>query len=108
MDRSKLNISFDKIIHERARLLILSYLASNAEKRIPFNELKENLELTAGNLSVQLKNLEEAGYLKIHKKIKDNKPETSVSLTPDGLAALMDYLQQMEGLINKVKTTRED
>ncbi len=108
MDRSKLNISFDKIIHERVRLLILSYIASSAEKRIPFNELKESLELTAGNLSVQLKNLEEAGYLKIHKKIKDNKPETSVSLTPEGLAALMDYLQQMEGLIHKVKTTRED
>ena len=108
MDRSKLNISFDKIIHERARLLILSYLASSTEKRIPFNEIKDSLELTAGNLSVQLKNLEEAGYIKIHKKIKDNKPETSVSLTPDGLEALMEYLQQMEGLISKVKTIRED
>lgn len=108
MDRSKLNISFDKIIHERVRLLILSYLASSTEKRIPFNEIKDSLELTAGNLSVQLKNLEEAGYIKIHKKIKENKPETSVSLTPDGLAGLMEYLQQMEGLISKVKTLHED
>ena len=108
MEGNKLNISFDKIIHERVRLLILSYLASSTEKRIPFNELKDSLELTAGNLSVQLKNLEEAGYLKIYKKIKDNKPETSVALTTGGLSALMEYLQQMEGLIHKVKTIRED
>lgn len=103
-----MNYAFDKMIHERVRLLILSYLASSTEKKIPFNELKDSLELTAGNLSVQLKNLEDAGYIKIFKKIKDNKPETSVSLTPAGLESLMEYLQQMEGLINKIKTVRED
>lgn len=103
-----MNVTFDKLIHERVRLLILSYLASSSEKKVPFNEIKDSLELTAGNLSVQLKNLEEAGYIKIYKKIKDNKPETSVALTADGLSALMDYLQQMESLINKVKTVRED
>jgi DNA-binding MarR family transcriptional regulator len=88
--------------------LILSYLASSPEKKVPFNEIKDSLELTAGNLSVQLKNLEEAGYIKIYKKIKDNKPETSISLTADGVSALMDYLQQMESLIKKVKMARED
>lgn len=103
-----MNIPFDKLIHERVRLLILSYLASSPEKKVPFNEIKDSLELTAGNLSVQLKNLEEAGYIKIYKKIKDNKPETSISLTADGVSALMDYLQQMESLIKKVKMARED
>ncbi|KAB3530711.1 transcriptional regulator [Alkaliphilus serpentinus] len=105
---NKFHVDIDKVIHERARLLILSYLASSNEKRIQFNELKENLSFTSGNLSVQLKNLEEAGYIKIHKKIMDNKPLTSVSLTVAGLESLMEYLQQMEGLINKVKTSRED
>lgn len=93
----------DKVIHERVRLLILSYLASGDERRVPFTELKDNLELTAGNLSVQLRNLEDAGYVRISKRIVGRKPATDVALTAVGIDALTGYLSEMEGLIKRVK-----
>lgn len=94
---------FDKVIHERARLLILIYLAGSNSQQVPFNELKENLELTSGNLSVQLTNLEQAGYIRIQKSFQNKKPVTNISLTPDGLTALKGYMLEMEGLINTFK-----
>jgi DNA-binding MarR family transcriptional regulator len=55
----------DKIIHERARLLILTYLASNEKKVISFNEILDKLQFSSGNLSVQLRKLQQAGYVAI-------------------------------------------
>ncbi|MCR4402184.1 MAG: transcriptional regulator [Firmicutes bacterium] len=98
----------DKVIHERARLLILTYLASQTKDRVLFNELKEGLGLTGGNLSVQLRNLEAAGYVRIHKRIKGNKPETSVALTLAGYEALRSYVDQMERIIRSVRESRAD
>lgn len=95
--------SFDKIIHERARLVILIHLANSNKQKITFNELKENLDLTSGNLSVQLTNLEQAGYIKIHKTFQDKKPITKVSLTPEGLSALKNYILEMEETIKTIK-----
>ena len=93
----------DKIIHERARLLILTYLASNESPEISFNELQEKLEFTSGNLSVQLKKLKEAKYLEIHKTFKDNKPYTTIQVTPEGTEALNAYIDDMESIINALK-----
>jgi DNA-binding HxlR family transcriptional regulator len=62
MRRNNQVAALNKIIHERARLLILTYLTSNQKKEISFNELQENLEFSSGNLSIQLKKLKEAGY----------------------------------------------
>lgn len=107
-NKNKFTVDFNKVIHERARLLILSYLASSNEKKVEFNELKENLSFTSGNLSVQLKNLQEIKYIKIFKKIKDNKPLTSISLTAEGLKALKEYLKVMEDLIRTVNSSEED
>ncbi len=95
--------NLNKLVHERARLLILTYLAGSNEKNIPFSELKEKLEFTSGNLSVQLKNLEQAGYIKIQKKFADNKPLTTISLTSAGLQELEKYLCTMEEIINTVR-----
>ncbi len=94
---------FDKIIHERVRLLILIYLANDVKQQIPFNELKENLDLTAGNLSVQLSNLEQAGYIRIQKSFLSKRPVTNISLTPEGLEALKRYMLEMEDLIQTFK-----
>jgi Transcriptional regulators len=94
---------FDKIIHERARLLILIYLANSTKQQIPFNEFKEKLDLTAGNLSVQLTNLEQAGYIQIHKSFQSKRPVTNISLTPEGLDALKRYMLEMEDLIKTFK-----
>ncbi len=99
--------AIDKVIHERVRLLILSYLAASEENKVPFVELKDNLALTAGNLSIQLRNLEEAGYIRIDKRIVGRKPATDVMLTPAGLKALHDYLAEMEQLIRRVKDAGE-
>ncbi len=101
--RERIQPSIDKVIHERARLLILSYLAAGEHRKVPFLELKEKLDLTAGNLSIQLRNLEEAGYLKIEKRIAGRKPATDVVLTPEGMKALNEYLSEMEKLIQSVK-----
>ncbi|OPL11255.1 MAG: hypothetical protein AVO34_08910 [Firmicutes bacterium ML8_F2] len=104
-ERSNKQPEIDKIIHERTRLLILSYLAAGEVSRVSFTELKEKLELTAGNLSVHLRNLEDAGYVKISKRIVGRKPATSVIITTEGMTALNKYLAEMERLINQVKSS---
>lgn len=97
----------DRVIHEPARLQIISYLATGGAK-VPFSELSEKLGLSAGNLSVQLKRLEEAGYLSIAKSFKDNRPLTSATLTRAGMEALKLYLLELEKMISHLKTTMPD
>jgi DNA-binding MarR family transcriptional regulator len=80
----------DDVIHGRLRLGVMAYLA-NAEVA-DFNELKSVLEVTQGNLSVQLRKLEEAGYVTIEKSFLGRKPRTQIRLTADGRAAFADYL----------------
>jgi DNA-binding HxlR family transcriptional regulator len=93
----------DKIIHERARLLILSYLASSDAKAVAFGEIRDKLDFTAGNLSVQLRTLEEAGYIGITKEFRDNKPLTQAGITAKGSSALKRYMEEMDGLIKKLR-----
>ena len=94
----------NKIIHERARLLILTYLASNEKKETSFNEIMENFKFSSGNLSVQLNKLQKAGYVAIHKTFKKNKPFTTISLTHQGSDALKRYVTEMEDIIRTLKT----
>ena len=93
----------DKLVHERARLLILTCLAGSDRSEVSFNELKDDLELTSGNLSAQISKLKEAGYLRVKKTFRDNKPYTTVSLTAQGAEALRRYLEEMERLIRTLK-----
>jgi DNA-binding MarR family transcriptional regulator len=93
----------NKIIHERARLLILTYLASNEKKEISFNELQERLDFSSGNLSVQLRRLQQADYIDIQKAFKDNKPHTTVSITHQGTDALNRYVAEMEDIIKTLR-----
>jgi DNA-binding MarR family transcriptional regulator len=94
----------NKIIHERARLLILTYLASNEKKEISFNEMLDALQFSSGNLSVQLRKLKQAGYVAIHKTFKANKPYTTISITTPGSDALKHYVAEMEEIIRTLKT----
>lgn len=89
----------NKTIHERSRLLILTHLTSNRDIEVSFNDLREKLDFTPGNLSVQLKKLGEAGYIRISKSFRDNKPHTAVSITMKGIKALNNYLEEMKELI---------
>jgi len=102
-DTKQPDYNVDRVIHEQARLAILTYLASSQHKDVPFTELKQSLDLTAGNLSVQLRNLETAGYVVIDKSIEGRKPVTSISLTPQGYDALLEYITKMEQIIQSVK-----
>lgn len=93
----------NKIIHEPSRLMILTFLASSPEKKSNFTELRDHLQMTAGNLSIQLKNLQEAGFIKVGKRFEDNKPLTAVAITSYGVGMLIDYFDEMEKLILTVK-----
>ena len=93
----------NKLIHERSRLLILTHLASNKDIEVSFNDIKDKLDFTPGNLSIQLKKLNEAEYINISKSFRDNKPHTAVSITVKGIKALNDYLEEMEELIKGLK-----
>jgi DNA-binding MarR family transcriptional regulator len=87
----------DEIIHGRLRLGVMAYLA-NAEVA-DFNELKSVLEVTQGNLSVQLRKLEEAEYVAIEKGYLGRKPRTQVRITPGGRKAFAAYLEALGELI---------
>ena len=97
------DVYIDKFIHERARLLILTHLATSQKRDVTFNDLKTALEMTAGNLSVQLRNLEDAGYVQVTKVIEDRKTVTRVSLTPKGYDEFMAYLNNLEKIIRTIK-----
>ncbi|MCX7024999.1 MAG: transcriptional regulator [Spirochaetes bacterium] len=101
--RSLGGLELDRVIHEKARLMILSYLASSGEAAAGFTAIREGLGFTSGNLSVQLRNLEEAGYVDIEKSFRDNKPYTSVRLTVAGKDALERYLAELEFIVASLK-----
>jgi DNA-binding MarR family transcriptional regulator len=88
----------NEVIHGRLRLGIMAYLAQNTEVA-EFNELKEVLEATQGNLSVHLRKLEDAGYISIEKKFLSRKPVTRVRLTTKGRKAFVSYLDAIGRLV---------
>jgi DNA-binding HxlR family transcriptional regulator len=88
---------FDRLIHERLRLGIVSALAINDS--LSFNDLKRVLRTSDGNLSVHAQKLEAAGYLRCHKFFQGRIPRTEYRLTPAGRKALQTYLDQMEQFI---------
>ncbi|HOX47992.1 MAG TPA: transcriptional regulator [Spirochaetia bacterium] len=106
MKRAIGELGLDKLIHERARLMILTYLASSSEAETGFTELRDGLGFTAGNLSTQLRVLEEGGLVDIGKSFRSNKPYTGVRLTPRGKRALEDYLAELEVIVASLKATR--
>jgi DNA-binding HxlR family transcriptional regulator len=91
----------DRLIHERVRLGIVSALAVTTS--LSFNELKNMLGLTDGNLSVHARKLEEAGYVECTKSFEGRTPRTEFSLTSSGRVALSAYLNHMEALIQAVR-----
>jgi DNA-binding MarR family transcriptional regulator len=96
-------LDLDKVIHERSRLMILTFLASSDSGEVGFTELRDGLGFSAGNLSVQLKTLEEVGYLRIDKRFVANKSYTGVSLTDAGQGALVAYLAELEVIVASLK-----
>ncbi|MDA9768392.1 transcriptional regulator [Flavobacteriaceae bacterium] len=89
--------NLDPILHNPLRLAIVSYLMAHSKGS--FKELKENTKATSGNISVQLKKLEEAGYLRIEKSFLDNYPLTQVALTKKGIKAFENYVEALKKYI---------
>lgn len=93
--------AFDRVIHERIRLAIVSALAVNAS--MSFNELRRILRTTDGNLSVHARKLEEAGYITCTKSFDGRIPRTEFKITEVGRKTLEKYLAHMEALIRRVR-----
>ena len=92
---------FERLIHERSRLGIISALAVN--ESLTFNELKRLIHTTDGNLSVHARKLEDAGYLACTKSFDGRTPKTEYCLTRAGRNALEQYLNHMEALIRTMR-----
>jgi len=93
----------DRLIHEPIRLGIVSALAVN--DTMSFNELKELLKTTDGNLSVHAGKLEEGQYVACEKYFEGRVPKTEYKLTAAGRRALETYLDHMEALIRATRET---
>ena len=93
--------AFDRVIHERLRLAIVSALA--VTEAMSFNELRRILRTTDGNLSVHARKLEEAGYITCTKSFEGRIPKTEFKITEVGRKTLEKYLAHMEALIRRVR-----
>lgn len=93
--------ALDRLIHERMRLGIVSALAAN--ESLTFNELKNLMDTTDGNLSVHARKLEDAGYIFCTKSFEGRLPKTEYKLTAAGKRAIESYLSHMEALIHQMR-----
>ena len=91
----------NKIFESRIRLGVMSILMVNEE--INFNDLKQMLEVTDGNLATHLVNLEENGFIKVHKGFVGKKTNTTYVITKAGEKAFNDHISALEVLIKRVK-----
>jgi DNA-binding MarR family transcriptional regulator len=88
----------DPLLHSQLRLAIISMLL-NSEK-IEFTYIKEETKAAAGNISIQIKKLQEAGYIKVEKTFKNNYPKTMLSITDKGVKAFEAYVNNLKKYIN--------
>jgi DNA-binding transcriptional ArsR family regulator len=84
----------DPILHSQLRLAVMSLLISVKEAEFTF--LKEKTNATAGNLSVQIQKLKEAGYIDINKQFKENYPQTICKITSGGIKAFEEYVKNLQ------------
>ena len=89
----------DPILHSQLRLAVMSLLISVKEAEFTF--LKEKTNATAGNLSVQIQKLKDAGYIDVTKQFKDNYPQTICKITSKGIDAFELYVKALKEYINK-------
>lgn len=87
----------DPILHSQLRLAIMSILIEVESAEFTF--IKKETDATAGNLSVQVNKLKDAGYINIEKKFKGNYPLTTCSITKKGIDAFENYVKALKGYI---------
>lgn len=96
----------DRVIHEKARLSIVTSLATHPGGLI-FNDLKDLCALTDGNLSRHLQILSEAGLIRIWKGFKDNRPQTLCVLTDEGRKRFIEYITVLENIVTDAVGTEK-
>jgi DNA-binding MarR family transcriptional regulator len=88
----------DRVIHERARLSILTSLIAHPAGLV-FGDLRRLCRLTDGNLSRHLQVLQASGFVEVAKSFENNRPQSVVSITEQGRAAYLDYLAVLEKVV---------
>lgn len=88
----------DPILHSQLRLAVVSLLIGVKEAEFTF--LKEKTNATAGNLSVQIQKLKDAGYIDVLKQSKNNYPQTICRITPVGVNAFETYVKNLQVYLN--------
>lgn len=88
----------DELIHSRIRLAIMASLAAGTP--VNFTQLRDQIGTTDGNLSVHLRKLEEAGYIRVDKTFRQRKPLTLYSLAGAGRVAFEQYIDYLETLLH--------
>lgn len=83
----------DPLLHAQLRLSVMSILISL--KAATFTFLLEKTGATRGNLSIQIRKLEEAGYLEVDKRFRDNYPQTTCRITAKGIRAFEAYVDAL-------------
>lgn len=89
----------DPILHSQLRLAVMSLLIGVKEAEFIF--IKEKTGSTAGNLSVQITKLKDAGYVEVLKQYKDNYPQTICKITSAGIKAFETYVKALQSYLPK-------
>jgi DNA-binding transcriptional ArsR family regulator len=89
----------DPILHSQLRLAVMSLLIGVKEAEFTF--IKEKTNATAGNLSVQIQKLKDAGYIEVTKQFRENYPQTLCKVTPAGVEAFEQYVKALQMYIGK-------
>lgn len=92
--------NLDPILHSQLRLAVVSILMNLDSAEFTF--IKEQTDATAGNLSVQISKLKDAGYIKVEKKFKGNYPQTRCSITPLGRERFEAYVDNLKNYIDGI------
>ena len=93
--------NLNKIFDSRIRMGVMSILVVNEE--VSFNDLKKMLDVIDGNLVLHMVNLEENGYIKVHKGFIGRKTNTTYSITRAGEKAFKDHIEALENMIKGMK-----
>lgn len=91
----------DPILHSQLRLSIVSILMTVEEANFSF--IKDTTKAAAGNISIQINKLHEAGYINVEKTFKNNYPNTIISITDKGRKAFEEYVKNLQKYINPKK-----
>ena len=91
----------DPLLHSQLRLAIISMLV--ASDKVEFTHIQSETKSAAGNISIQIKKLEDAGYIKVEKTFKNNYPNTILSITDQGIKAFESYVNNLKKYINPRK-----